>query len=195
MKYIDPIDPIKYILASGSPRRKDLLKNIIPTFEIIIPNVDEIETAETALFLPTDNAIIKGKKIAKQYPDCMVISADTIVVHNDTILGKPKNFNNAIEMLNQLNGQTHQVMTGVSLINISANYYQTFTETSTVTFNKLSEKEMKNYLSLINPLDKAGAYAAQEYSELLINNIAGSINNVIGLPTEALKEVLRKTQN
>ncbi len=181
---------MKYILASGSPRRKDLLKELIPEFEIIIPDVDEIEVAETALFLPVDNAMLKGKKIAKQYPSSMVISADTIVVYKDTILGKPKDFNNAIEILSQLNGQTHQVITGVSLINISANYYQTFTESSTVTFKKLSDKEIKNYLSLINPLDKAGAYAAQEYNDLLIKNIIGSINNVIGLPIETLKKIL-----
>ncbi len=180
-----------FILASGSPRRKDLLEKFIPNFKIVIPNVEEIEDADFALFLPVDNAILKGKIIAEKHPDSLVLSADTIVVYDNLILGKPKDLNHAKEILLKLNGKTHQVITGVSLINISKNYYQTFADVSDVTFNKLSDEEIEKYLTLINPLDKAGAYAAQEYTDFLIKEIKGSLNNVIGLPTEKLKEILK----
>lgn len=179
-----------YILASQSPRREQLLKLIIDRFEIIPSNADENIEPETA---PIDTVMTlarrKADAIALEHPDKVVISADTIVVCQNMILGKPESHEQAKQMLTLLADNTHQVVTGVCIAYGEMKY--TFYETTDVTFFPLSQEDIDEYAATDEPMDKAGAYAAQgRAGELFIKRIDGDRNNVIGLPVDSLKAAL-----
>jgi len=179
------------ILASSSPRRLELLRQ--HGFEVQVHPADIEETSPphfTVGEITLWNARRKAGKIAGIYANRVVIAADTLVSHNGRILGKPDDLAEATEMLRALNGKTHQVFSGVWLSSKSGTRHYGFIEVSRVRFRKLSEHEISDYLTRINPLDKAGAYAAQEDPIGLIEEIEGSRTNVIGLPMETLAEVL-----
>ena len=177
------------ILASASPRRKDLLTEAGYVFEIIVPDVVEAhDTAASPLELTRGNALLKARAVAAQHPERMVLGADTLVAIDDTVLGKPADLDEAHDMLTRLAGRTHGVTTSVALLH--AGQENCLEITTRVTFLPLDSAGIRRYLTLINPLDKAGAYAAQEHGSEIIARVDGSWTNVVGLPMEAVTTAL-----
>lgn len=182
-----------FILASGSPRRKQLLKKIIPDFKVISSDAEELKSHSGGpLTLVQENAKKKAIPVAANNPSCWVLGADTLVFYQKEILGKPKDLDEAVEMLTFLSGKTHEVATGVSLQCNELNIVKTFSETSSVTFKPISKQEIRLYFKEVNPLDKAGAYAIQTNADMIIDRFVGSYSNVVGLPLESLGKVLLK---
>ena len=185
---------MKFILASSSPRRQDLLQRLQTPFDVILPDVDESmiisdgspETYCTAL------AEIKANDISQHYPNELVIGADTIVVQDDQIFGKPDNKAKAHNMLNILSGKTHQVYSGVCLKWIEKNINHLFAEITTVTFRDLDEKEISHYIESCQPYDKAGAYGIQDWSAIFVKEIKGCYDNVVGFPISRFYQELKK---
>jgi len=182
-----------FILASGSPRRKQLLKKIIPDFKVISSDAEELKSHSGGpLTLVQENAKKKAIPVAANNPSCWVLGADTLVFYQKEILGKPKDLDEAVEMLSFLSGKTHEVATGVSLQCNELNIVKTFSEISSVTFKPISKQEIRLYFKEVNPLDKAGAYAIQTNADMIIDRFVGSYSNVVGLPLESLGKVLLK---
>lgn len=182
------------ILASSSPRRKRLMLEAGFNFEIIVSDAEEISDK---FMIPWDltvqNAQIKASPIAQNNQEKIVIGADTVVSLDNEIFGKPSDMEEAVKMLARLSGRTHIVTTGVCIIQKEKN--ETFYVNTEVTFKPLSGKEISQYVKVINPLDKAGAYAAQDHGELIIEKYSGSFTNVVGLPMSEVKEVLAHSFN
>ena len=179
------------ILASASPRRAELLKLLRVKFRIIPSDATEVVHEHlTPLEICQLNAHRKARAVAKRIPDALVIGADTLVFLDNKILGKPRNLADARRMLARLQGRTHQVVTGVSLIQLRTHRERVFAISTDVLFHPLDAGQIRDYLSRINPLDKAGAYAIQESGEKIISEISGSYSNVVGLPVERLREEL-----
>ena len=132
------------------------------------------------------NAYRKARSVAKKVPDAMVLGADTLVCLGTKVFGKPKDLKEAHGMLSKLQGRTHEVVTGVCLIHLRNHRQKVFAESTTVTFRTLHSDQIRRYLSKVDPLDKAGAYAIQEEGDLIVKNVNGSLSNVIGLPIERL---------
>ena len=175
------------ILASASPRRAELLRQLEPAFQIVPSDATETFDGELSpLELCQLNAHRKARAVAKRIPDALVLGADTLVFLEDEILGKPRDLADARRMLARLQGRTHQVVTGVSLIHLRGHRERLFAVGTDVGFRPLSKAQIGDYLSKINPLDKAGAYAIQEHGEMIVSEIDGSFSNVIGLPVERL---------
>lgn len=182
----------KIILASNSPRRRELLAAANIKFSVVVSEAEEnfpsgMNFQDTAIFIATN----KAKIVKENYPDNLIIAADTIVVCDNRILGKPKDKNEAIEMLNFLSGKTHEVITGVCILKDSENI--SFAETTEVEFHNLSEEQIKFYVENYKPFDKAGGYAIQEWLGMIgIKNIHGDYYNVVGLPVNRVyREILR----
>ena len=181
------------ILASASPRRRRLLLEHGYNFRVAPAEVDEIAPAhlspgEITLF----NARAKAHAISLARPQSLVLGVDTVVAFEGEVLGKPANMEAAFAMVRRLNGRTHDVYSGVWLRHASAGRERGFIEITRVHFHQRTEEELRAYLKRIGPLDKAGAYAAQDDRGELIESIEGSFTNVIGLPMEALAEALRE---
>ncbi len=177
------------ILASSSPRRSDLLRELGVAFDVVPSDATEVHNEElTAIEISQLNAYRKARVVAKKFPDALVLGADTLVYLDTTLFGKPANFEDAYRMLKQLQGRTHQVVTGVCLIHLRGHRQTIFAESTEVKFRALDIQQIRDYLARINPLDKAGAYAIQEHGEKIVENIAGSFSNVVGLPVERLQE-------
>jgi septum formation protein len=134
------------------------------------------------------NAYRKARLIAKKHPDQLVLGADTVVSLGRKLFGKPGTLREAQEMLAQLQGRTHLVVTGVCLLHLREHKQRTFSVSTAVTFRTLHAEQIRRYLAKINPLDKAGGYAIQEEGDSIVKNITGSFTNVVGLPMERLKE-------
>ncbi len=180
-----------FILASASPRRAELLKLLPVEFTVIASEADEVAHEHLSpLEICQLNAHRKARTVAKKIPDALVLGADTLVFLDNEILGKPKNLPEARRMLAQLQGRTHQVVTGVSLIHLRSHCERIFAVSTDVLFHPLDAEQIRNYLAKINPLDKAGAYAIQEFGELIVSEISGSFSNVVGLPVEKLRAEL-----
>jgi septum formation protein len=180
-----------FILASASPRRAELLRQLDLEFQVVPSEAAEIFDEQLSpLEICQLNAHRKARAIAKKIPDALVLGADTLVFLERDIFGKPRNLADAQRMLARLQGRTHQVVTGVSLIHLRARRERIFAVSTDVTFRPLDEKQIRDYLSKINFLDKAGAYAIQEHGELLAEKISGSYSNVVGLPLEKLRAEL-----
>jgi septum formation protein len=175
------------ILASASPRRAELLRQLKSNFRIVPGDAKEIFDEQLS---PSElcqlNAHRKARATAKKNPDSLVLGADTLVFLDDKIMGKPADIADAQRMLTQLQGRTHQVVTGVSLIHLRARCERMFAVSTDVTFHPLDAEQVRDYLAKINPLDKAGAYAVQEHGEKIIAEISGSHSNVMGLRVEQL---------
>ena|SRR5258706_996000 len=179
------------ILASESPRRVELLRRLAADFKIVPSDAPEIHQEQlTAGETVQINAYRKARTVAKKYPDALVVAADTLVYLKSELFGKPKKLEQAYEMLERLQGNTHQVITGVCLLNLRNHRQKLFTETTSVRFRKLDAVKIRRYLSKVNPLDKAGAYAIQEEGDTLVESFSGSYTNVVGLPLERLKAEL-----
>jgi septum formation protein len=182
----------RIILASASPRRADLLRELGLKFRVVPSNAPEAHHEQlTARELSQLNAYRKARAIAKQLPDALVLGADTLVYYGTRLFGKPASLDEAERMISQLQGRTHQVVTGVCLIHLRRFRQKIFAETTEVTFRPLDRKQIRNYLKAIQPLDKAGAYAIQVKGDLIVEKVAGSFSNVVGLPVERLKTELQ----
>jgi MAF protein len=171
------------ILASASPRRKELLKKIAPSFTVIVPDVDErmIDSSVDPKDLPAEESRLKAYAIHALYPNDSVLACDTIVILNGEILGKPHTDEEAKAMLRLESGKKQIVLSGYTFI--APNKEITRSVSTAVYFNALSEEEIDAYVKKYHPLDKAGAYGIQDEVGL-INHIEGSYDNVMGLPTE-----------
>lgn len=179
------------ILASGSPRRKDLLAEAGFDFHVVVPEVEENEDVSVSIRrLTQENAELKAAAVAHLHPHSVVIAADTLVLVGERVLTKPADREEAAEMLGSLNGKSHQVFTAFSILHRQSGRSVARTVTTDVHFKNLSTAEMAAYHERINPMDKAGAYAAQEHGELIIDRFEGSMTNVIGLPMDEVIEVL-----
>ena len=185
------------ILASTSPRRQEILENLGLVFQIIAPNYNEdILNKAFSYNLIESLAENKGLSIVNKIKvPAIVISADTVVVYNNVVLGKPKDFDDALKMLLMLNGQTHKVVTSICMINNENNKKIIKSETSEVTFNKLTENDIKNYIYDFQPYDKAGSYGIQELPDNFIKEIKGEYDNIVGLPTKLLINMLSEINN
>ena len=177
------------ILASASPRRKELLKQITEDFEISVSSVEEIvpdniPAEEVPQFLST----LKARDVALNYPDKLVIGADTCVLCNGKILGKPKDNDDAYNMLSLLSGKTHSVITGCTLVKNGKSI--SFSVTTEVEFFKLTDQEIYDYIATNEPFDKAGGYGIQSKGGLLVKEINGDYFNVVGLPIAKLKKIM-----
>ncbi len=184
---------MKFILASQSPRRKEILKKINLNFKIINSNIDEsVVKLTTPYEYPVKLAEMKADSISKKNPNYTVIGADTIVSINDQILNKPCNFEEAKMMLNLLSNKTHEVITGVSLKNESLDINENFYDVSFVSFYQLTDEQINYYVSHYKPFDKAGSYAIQDYAGLFIKNINGSYDNIVGFPVSKFYQIIKK---
>ena len=180
------------ILASASPRRAELLRDLGVQFAVEPSYATELDSDHlTAWELAQLNAHRKARSVAKQHPDALVLGADTVVVLGTALYGKPRDRKDAARMLGELEGRTHQVLTGICLIQLREHRERLLAERTDVRFRPLSQADIKRYLDRIDPLDKAGAYAIQEFGELLVEEISGSYTNVVGLPVERLETELR----
>lgn len=182
---------MKIILASTSPRRKEILETAGFTFDICDPEINEtadsnLNAYNTAMQL----AKIKSEAMLKKYPQDLIISADTVVCIDDILLGKPKNKAEAFEMLSILSGRTHSVYTGVCIA--KGQKSTVFYEETVVKFYKLSEEEINSYIDSGEPFDKAGAYGIQGKGSLLVERINGDYFNVVGLPVARLNREIQK---
>ena len=183
--------PPPLILASSSPRRAELLGQMGLKFRVIPSDAAEVTDRFLSPFeICQLNAHRKARAVAKKNPDALVLGADTLVFLDHEILGKPSTTAEAQTMLEQLQGRTHQVVTGVCLIQLRTHRESVFAVSSEVRFRPLTTAEIRNYLSKVNPLDKAGAYAIQEQGALIVGEISGSFSNVVGLPLERLQTEL-----
>lgn len=181
-----------FILASGSPRRKELLSELVYDFQVIPSTAEEIKIhPQGPVALISENAKIKAGDVAREYPKAWVLGADTLVFLEGKPFGKPRDMEQATKMLLTLSGKTHTVATGICLKNISVDKEIIFSEESFVTFKKLSVEMIESYFQVVDPLDKAGAYAIQTNPDMIIERWEGSLSNVIGLPVERLREELK----
>lgn len=175
------------ILASRSPRRIELLKKLVPSFKIIIPKSEEIRVG-IARDICLENAKLKAFSVAKNFPNEVVIGADTVVALNGEILGKPIDKAQNELFLKKLSGSVHEVLTGYAVIFGKKEFFGV--EKTQVIFNDLSETEILDYVSSEDGLDKAGGYAIQNGK--FVKNIVGSYDNVVGFPTERIEKILKE---
>lgn len=187
---------MKIILASASPRRKEILENTSVKFDVMASSIKELTIdGESPCQMVMRLAFEKGMDIASRQKSDLIISADTIVVIDNTVLGKPKNEIEARKMITTLSGRTHQVITGISLINLDNNKKIIDYVISNVKFKNLSEEDINDYIRTKESLDKAGAYGIQGYGALLVDEIQGDYFNIVGLPISRLSDLLKKHFN
>ena len=189
MKFSCPV-----ILASASPRRKELLSGMGVEFTVIPAEVEEISSGSgySAAEVARLNACLKARAVSVLYPGSLVIGSDTVVECDGRIFGKPGTPAEAAAMLQSLSGKAHNVISGVSLQYGKIGLEYSFAESSQVVFKELTVGGIKEYMRLVNVMDKAGAYAIQEHSELVLDRLDGSLSNVIGLPVERLSRELNR---
>lgn len=182
------------ILASKSPRRKEILENIGINIEIDVPDIEETSSKENIKEKIEDIAYKKCMEIASRRREEYVVAADTVVVIDNEILGKPVSEKNAREMLMRLAGREHEVITGFCMINFEKNIKINSSDITKVKFKQISEEELNWYISTKESFDKAGAYGIQGYGALLVEGIRGDFFNVMGFPLHKfLKETEEKT--
>ena len=188
------MDNYRYILASNSPRRKELLAGLGLDFEVRV--IDGIDESYPASLPASDVAQFIAEKKAQAYrasmtPDELIITADTVVIVGSDILGKPKDEADAVRMLREISGRTHQVTTGVCLT--TATRQRSFSVTTDVTFKQLTDAEIQHYVSTYRPFDKAGAYGIQEWIGYIgVTGLNGSYYNVMGLPVQRIYTELQQ---
>ena len=181
------------ILASSSPRRRELLSQVGIPFEVVPGNIDE-ENAQltgTPAQKAEQLAYMKALAVASGLKSGLVLGADTIVVCDDEIFGKPADENDARRMLKKLEGREHQVITGIALVDASDGKAKTEHEVTTVRFSKMTDMEIDAYISSGEPFDKAGAYAIQGRAAVFVESLDGCYSNVVGLPLSRLYRMLK----
>lgn len=180
------------ILASRSPRRSELLRQCGVDFSVEISPVKELDNAPDITALPQLNAALKAAAAADRNPEKWVLGADTMIVFENSAIGKPADLAEAAHFLRRFSGKSHQVITGMALICRSKQVEEVWSETSVVTFKNLSDEVIREYLDKVEVLDKAGAYAIQEHGEVIVEKFSGEIENIVGLPLKKLRELLNK---
>ncbi|MGE5418266.1 MAG: Maf family protein [Acidobacteriota bacterium] len=181
----------RLVLASGSPRRRQLLESLGLTFDIIPPPAEEItQIWNTPQDYAEQLSQYKARQVAEKVVDAVVLAADTIVVKNHEIMGKPQSTQEAQNMLQALSGASHTVVTGICIIDVSSRQELIDSETTTVYFKKLSDEKISRYLDTGEPFDKAGAYGIQGHGALLVEKVDGCFYNVVGLPLAKLESML-----
>ncbi len=179
------------ILASQSPRRVELLRQIVPEFQVTPSYTTELEDASMVpRRLCEVNAQRKAFSVAERFPDHVILGADTLVFLDGEALGKPADLTQARAMLSQLAGRVHEVITGVCLVHQTLAKAIVFSEVTRVRFRSLSPELIEDYVSQVNTLDKAGAYAIQDQGDRLVESVEGSFSNVVGLPVDAVRKAL-----
>ena len=191
---LDNLEKYKVILASGSPRRRELMAGLVVNYEVrILPDVDEsypdtLQGEEIPLYIAKEKA---DAYIPMMQPDELIITADTIVWLDGKVLGKPRDREDALQMLRTMSGRTHEVFTGVCIT--TTDWQRSFTAQTEVRFATLSEDEIIYYVDNFKPMDKAGAYGVQEWIGFIgVENISGSYYNIMGLPVQKLYRELLK---
>ena len=191
---LDNLEKYKVILASGSPRRRELMAGLGVNYEVrILPEVDEsypdtLQGEEIPLYIAKEKA---DAYIPMMQPDELIITADTIVWLDGKVLGKPRDREDALQMLRTMSGRTHEVFTGVCIT--TTDWQRSFTAQTEVRFATLSEDEIIYYVDNFKPMDKAGAYGVQEWIGFIgVENISGSYYNIMGLPVQKLYRELLK---
>jgi septum formation protein len=183
--------PKQFYLASASPRRAELLQRMGLRFDVRPTHVEEDDSgSEGPELMVLENAKLKARTLSDLLPEALVLGADTTVALDQHILSKPKDLADARRMLRMLSGRTHIVYTAVSLYWKAGCLAHTFVEQSQVRFKILDDERIDQYFTLVNPLDKAGAYGIQAGRELIIDSVDGSIENVMGLPIQTLERTL-----
>jgi len=183
----------KLVLASASPRREEILLQLNLKFTIVPSNIDEEEfTNSDPVKLVKILAEEKAKSVFNLVEDAIIIAADTVVVHNDKILGKPANEEEARKMLKKLSSDQHQVITGVAVLNSNSGKAHVDYNITDIKMTDLTEQEIINYVETREPLDKAGSYAIQGLGGLFVEEIKGSYYSVMGLPIHQLAKLLDK---
>ena len=181
------------ILASASPRRKQLLAELGLTFDVIVADVTEHEDPSTdPREMVTHNAALKADWVSARHSDAYVLGADTTVFIDQRVLNKPADLTEARAMLKKLSGRTHTVFTGVAVRRASDRVRIDEGVTSEVTFKAFDDAVIDAYFKLVNPLDKAGAYGIQDGRDLIVASWQGSFSNIMGLPMEATKQILAR---
>ena len=182
------------ILASKSPRRFEILSNFgVKKIEVVVAEIEEISDKEDLVEQIIDIAVKKGAEVAKIYPDEFVLSADTVVILDNKILGKPKDCDEAFATLTSLSGRTHEVVTAYSLINETRGIFISGYDKTLVKFKELSESEINWYIETGEPMDKAGSYGIQGVGAgILIDRIEGEFYNVMGFPISKFVDDLKK---
>ncbi|MGE4565582.1 MAG: nucleoside triphosphate pyrophosphatase [Victivallaceae bacterium] len=180
------------ILGSSSPRRRELLARRGVFFRVEAAQVEELQTANPVADLPKLNAALKAAELAARFPEALVIGADTVILFDGRVIGKPRDRADALAILNALSGQIHEVVTGVALRRIAPPVDEVFAVSTRVRFKSYSPEVAARYLDKVEVLDKAGAYAIQEHGDDLVQAIEGPLDNVIGLPCDELLRRLEK---
>ena len=183
---------MKLILASNSPRRKELLSKLPYPFKIVPSGVEEKSSATEPTVLVQELATLKAKDVYATHPETIVLGCDTVVDFNGEVMGKPKDHQDARRMLHALSGNTHCVHTGVCILSPVGNWL--FCDTTEVTFRNLSDKEIDDYIANGEADGKAGAYGIQDDSHFA-ESFKGDFDNVVGLPVYRVKEILEKIYN
>jgi len=183
-----------FILASGSPRRRTLLNQIDMDFEVEVSPADEtIDQNMAPSNVARTLARRKAKPVVSEHPNALILTADTVVSHEETVLGKPKTAAHARQMLCRLSDTTHAVHTGFCLSHARSHRQHSAVETTNVTFGALSDREIQSYVESGSPMDKAGGYGIQDHTgPLLVSKIAGDYYSVVGLPLHRFYRVLRR---
>jgi len=179
----------KVILASGSPRRKEILQLIGVDFEVVVSNEEEKPTSTNPLDFPKENASIKALAVSRKMPAEIVLGFDTLVFLDGVPLGKPHSEAEALEMLRKLNNRSHKVITGVAIAH-GGQILKVECEETEVIFRNCSDQELEKYVNSRDPMDKAGAYGIQTGGARLIKAIRGCYYNVVGLPVARMLQML-----
>jgi len=183
----------KFILASASPRRRELLSKAGFSFEIQTSDAEENENPRgNPREMVLENALAKARAVAEKNPDALVLGADTTVALGGCVLNKPADLCEARKMLRALGGNAHTVFTGVALVCAGTGFCETRVVTCRVKFKPLSDEMISRYFEICNPLDKAGAYGIQGGAALFVSGISGDYYNIMGLPVCRLGEILRQ---
>ena len=183
----------RLILASASPRRRELLAELGVKFDVVTAQVIEHEDPTTdPRVMVAHNAALKADWVAAKHPDAFVLGADTTVFIDGHALNKPQNATEARVMLRRLSGRTHTVFTGIAFRRLCDGVRLDTGEASDVTFKTIDEATIETYLATVHTLDKAGGYAIQEKPELIIASRTGSLTNIVGLPVETVKQILTR---
>ena len=181
------------ILASASPRRKELLASANINFSVEIPRCDEsVLQGEGPREMVLRLSMLKAQAVAQQHQESWVLAADTTVYINNEILGKPADAQEAFEMLKKISGQKHEVWGGIALVSLDRKIAINEAHSTRVLMRELTDNEIKNFISTGEPMDKAGAYAIQGIGAGLVSEIEGSYTNVVGLNLSAVIELLKK---
>lgn len=183
----------RLILASASPRRRELLAGLGYAFDVVHAQVEEHEEPDTdPRVMVAHNAALKADWVAARHPDALVLGADTTVFVGRTVLNKPRDLGEARAMLRMLSGRTHTVFTGLAVRRTATGLRLDEGVASDVTFKPLTEAVIDEYLRRVHVLDKAGAYAIQEHGDLIVAEFCGSRTNIVGLPVDETKQLLTR---